>query len=339
MSISPVLFAESLWIRKCFIASSRGFLFYDYFLTLDDEIQYIWNAPWGVVKITYLLNRYGSILGNVVIGLEEFEIVGHGLPTFCSSFRLFSTVFAVLAVESIHILVLMRAWAIWGCQRTVAVWLGVLYGIYVVFLIVIFNLGLGKKPYVQGQDVMVSDNLTNQMVFEDYIWLAYVASFVLDTAMFIITMRSLYTYSRIRRQLYPSHLLRSLYGDAIAFFIASIFSDTFTVVAFIAFPDDPKNVLAKGFALPLLSVTGQRLVLNLRGLKSSTFSTADLSVEIARQLDLLAAAGLGSIPERDGANRECHASPGDTEVIELGDGTGARGIELRDIEVAGSDVN
>ncbi|KAH7919255.1 hypothetical protein BV22DRAFT_869880 [Leucogyrophana mollusca] len=235
MSISPVLFAEYVWIRKCFIASSRGFLFYDYFLTLDDEIQYIWNAPWGVVKITYLLNRYVNILGNGLIGLEEFEIVGHGVPSFCSAFRLFTTTFTVVAIESIHILVLMRAWAIWGCRRAVAVWLGVLYAIYVVFLIVIFNLGLGKKPYVQGQDTMVSGICTGYS--PDYVWLAYAASFFLDTAMFVITMRSLYSYSRRQRQLYPSHLLRSLYGDAIAFFMASIFTDAFTVAAFVAFPD------------------------------------------------------------------------------------------------------
>ncbi|KAH7915042.1 hypothetical protein BJ138DRAFT_1109990 [Hygrophoropsis aurantiaca] len=156
MSISPALFAEYLWIRKCFVASSRGFLFYDYFLTLDDEIQYIWNTSWGVVKIVFLLNRYGNILGNALIGLEEFKIVGHGLPTFCSSFRLFTTIFTVTAIESIHILVLMRAWAIWGCRRVVAIWLGILYGIYLVFLVVIFNLGLGTKPYSQGQDANVS---------------------------------------------------------------------------------------------------------------------------------------------------------------------------------------
>ncbi|KAH7915043.1 hypothetical protein BJ138DRAFT_1142497 [Hygrophoropsis aurantiaca] len=152
--------------------------------------------------------------------------------------------------------------------------------------------------------------------------------------MFIITVRSLYSHSRARRQLYPSHLLKILYRDAISFLMVSIFSDTFSVVACIAFPDDPRNFLSKAFACPLLSVTGQRLVLNLRGLKSTTFSTADLSVEVARQLNLLAAAGVWSIPDQDGAN----VPPSDTEAIELGDSSGAGGIRLRDVGMAGANM-
>ncbi|KAH7906255.1 hypothetical protein BJ138DRAFT_1130027 [Hygrophoropsis aurantiaca] len=328
--IPPALFAEYLWLRKCFVASGRGVMFYDYLLTLEDEVQYMWNAPWNIVKITFLLSRYANILGNAIIGLEEFEIIGHGAPSFCTPFRTFSTLFTIFSVESIHILVIMRAWAIWGCRRVDAFRLGAAYALYWVSLIVILNLGLGKKPYDQGQDVYISGICTGYS--PDYLWISYTATFFLDTGMFIVTMRSLYSHSRAQRHLYPSHLLGSLYRDAIAFFIAGIFQDTVALLTFLAFPDDPRNMLPKAFSSPLLSVTGQRLVLNLRGLKTSTFSSADLSGEVARQLDRLAAL---DAPEQDGGNREYHDVPACAEAIKLGDCEGAGEIELKDIEAEG----
>jgi hypothetical protein len=39
------------------------------------------------------------------------------------------------------------------------------------------------------------------------------------------------------------------------------------------------------FANPLLSVAGQRLVLNLRGLKTRSYATRNLSREVDRQLE------------------------------------------------------
>lgn len=54
--------------------------------------------------------------------------------------------------------------------------------------------------------------------------------------------------------------------------------------------------LARRFATPLLSVAGQRLVLNLRGLKGRAYTTQDLSCEVDRQLEAFAAA---DSPSRD----------------------------------------
>jgi tRNA G18 (ribose-2'-O)-methylase SpoU len=44
-------------------------------------------------------------------------------------------------------------------------------------------------------------------------------------------------------------------------------------------------ILLYRFSSPLLSVAGQRLVLNLKSLKTRTYTTHDLSREVDRQLD------------------------------------------------------
>ncbi|KAG0707926.1 hypothetical protein DFH29DRAFT_894214 [Suillus ampliporus] len=69
-------------------------------------------------------------------------------------------------------------------------------------------------------------------------------------------------------------------------FIADCFSSSLTRDGL----QNPKYFLGKGFASPLLSVVGQRLVLNLRSLKTRTYSTRDLSREIDRQLEAFAEA-------------------------------------------------
>ncbi|KAF8978189.1 hypothetical protein BDQ17DRAFT_1265925, partial [Cyathus striatus] len=31
---------------------------YEYFITFPLELKYIWNAPWGFIKIVYLITKY-----------------------------------------------------------------------------------------------------------------------------------------------------------------------------------------------------------------------------------------------------------------------------------------
>jgi hypothetical protein len=62
--------------------------------------------------------------------------------------------------------------------------------------------------------------------------------------------------------------------------------------------------LAHRFSSPLLSVAGQRLVLNLKSFKTRAYTTNDLSHEVDRQLEafvevLIAPDGMGD-PESEG---------------------------------------
>ncbi|KAG1867972.1 hypothetical protein DFJ58DRAFT_119304 [Suillus subalutaceus] len=278
-------FMEDLWVRKSFSAAGHTLLVYDYLLTFRDEFVYIWDPPWTVVKVLFLLNRYGNLIGQTVIQLEEAGLLAHDSQKFCQRFVIFTTCFMFVSTESIHILVLMRAWAIWGTRKRVTKILTWSYVGYIVMLLSgsAFNLNARNNqfPFLDVIHVCVT-------IMPKYVWLVYVGSFILDTLLFVLTMRSLRRYSREFQQLYPSSLLHVLFRDAIIFFIVSTFSNALTIASWIAFGDNPKYFLGKGFATPLLSVAGQRLVLNLRGLKTRTYTTRDLSREVDRQLQAFA---------------------------------------------------
>ena len=40
----------------------EGALYYDYFLTLEDEIRLVWNTPFSAATVLYLIIRYGVLI-------------------------------------------------------------------------------------------------------------------------------------------------------------------------------------------------------------------------------------------------------------------------------------
>lgn len=293
-------FMEDVWVRRSFSAAGHTLLVYDYLLTFSEEFVYIWKSPWTAIKIMFLLSRYGNLIGQTVIRLEEAGLLAHDSQKFCQGFAIFSTCFMLVSVESIHILVLLRAWAIWGTRRRVTNIFAWSYVVYIVVLMAssVWGLYTGNIhfQFLRVAQVCVATG-------PKYVWLIYFASFILDTITFVLTMRSLRKYSREFQQLYPSSLLHVLIRDATLFFIASMFSNALTIISWTAFRTNPTYFLAKGFAAPLLSVAGQRLVLNLRGLQTRSYATHDLSREVDRQIRAFAeggSPGLDDVEEMEG---------------------------------------
>ncbi|KAF9444125.1 hypothetical protein P691DRAFT_763673 [Macrolepiota fuliginosa MF-IS2] len=41
--------------------SSMVLVTFDWFLTFDMEVSYIWQAQWGLIKVLYILSRYTTL--------------------------------------------------------------------------------------------------------------------------------------------------------------------------------------------------------------------------------------------------------------------------------------
>lgn len=270
-------------------------LIYDYLLTFDDEISYIWNAPWTVVKVLFLINRYGDLAGQTLIRLEEVGILTNNSQLFCQRFDIITTYFMILSSESIHILVLIRAWAIWGARRNTKNLLVGGYVSYVLILLGIASYGAHNDSSEQFQYLDLIKICASAM--PKLMWLCYVGSFILDAVTFVLTTRSLRRYSKEFQCLYPSDLLYLLVRDATMFFIISMFNNAMIVASWTVYSNGPYTFLPKGFSGPLLSVAGQRVVLNLKSLPTRSYSTHDLSHEVDRQLEAFTEASYGLSPQ------------------------------------------
>ncbi|KAG2057565.1 hypothetical protein BDR06DRAFT_184789 [Suillus hirtellus] len=302
-------FFYDIWVRKALSATGHTVLIYDHLLTFHDEIQYIWNAPWTIVKVMFLINRYGNLVGQTAIRLEEAGFLAHDSELFCHRFAIVTNYFMLLSSESIHLLVLIRAWAIWGTrERIIKIMVGT-YVFYVLALLGITTLGSVHDAHEEYQYLDLVEICASAM--PKYMWLSYLGSFILDAVTFVLTARSLWRYSREFQSLYPSSLLRLLVRDATMFFVFSMFNNAMIFVSWTVYANTPYTFLPKGFSGPLLSVAGQRVVLNLKSLPTRTYATHDLSREIDRQLEAFELDEYCSSPEdgHDDPKETCCSSP------------------------------
>ncbi|KIM62517.1 hypothetical protein SCLCIDRAFT_805141 [Scleroderma citrinum Foug A] len=112
MEMDAHTFLHDLWLARVSVAAGYTLLWYDYFLTIGDEIEYIWNSPRTAVKFLYLLHRYGTLFGHTVVGIQETGLVSGSLH-FCEGYAIWLGIYLVFSLEVAHNLVFLRAWVLW----------------------------------------------------------------------------------------------------------------------------------------------------------------------------------------------------------------------------------
>ncbi|KAF9014292.1 hypothetical protein BDQ17DRAFT_1230581, partial [Cyathus striatus] len=92
---------------------------YDYLLTFEHEVNLVWNAPWGVMNLTYILARYVPF---IMIGMID-RVASDVSATRCKSLFLLTTCSLTLLPEAV---LTIRTWAVCGRRR----WLGIVLLFY-----------------------------------------------------------------------------------------------------------------------------------------------------------------------------------------------------------------
>ncbi|KAF8448778.1 hypothetical protein L210DRAFT_3756650 [Boletus edulis BED1] len=240
-----------------------------------------------MVKAIFLLNRYGTLIVQSFITLEELGILSHGSQKFCVQFLWLQSLLVLFLSETTRTLLLLRARALLGCSYRVAMCLVSVYILYVLVRggyssYILFKHDRDSTfPYLEETGVcVVPSTLAN-------VWLSGVTSLLLDTGLFAMIAYYLYKLCKGSQQLRHSPLLRLLVRDAILFYMANIFYDVLGILSLSAFADEPLYFLQVSFSFPFLVIAGQRVVLNLRGLQSEPYTTQDISRAVDMQIAAL----------------------------------------------------
>ncbi len=53
-----------------------GLIWYDYVLTLDQEIQQMWRNQFSGIALLFYVNRYALLLDSIILVLMQFRWVG-----------------------------------------------------------------------------------------------------------------------------------------------------------------------------------------------------------------------------------------------------------------------
>ncbi|KAG9313231.1 hypothetical protein JVU11DRAFT_6692 [Chiua virens] len=260
---------HKVFLRQLFSVAGEAFLVYNYFITLRMEVDHIWSAKWTVAKALFLFNRYMNLVGQTVFTLQQLDVWHASSFKFCSHFLWFMGIFGFISGESIRILVLLRAWAVWGCKRPVAV---TLIGIYLFYFLANFGVVLYAITRIRlSQQAFVYLEETGICIARGGPagWIAAVIGFSLDVfafAMVAYPLSKLYMTTQLRY----SPFVRVLSMDALLYFFVTVSSGTLGIITQTVFSNTPLADTAMGFGLPVTTVFGQRVVLNLRQLRSKS---------------------------------------------------------------------
>ncbi|KAF9232306.1 hypothetical protein BU15DRAFT_81397 [Melanogaster broomeanus] len=126
--LGPIQLSDYLSVASATIIS------HDYILTFSNEVEYVWNRPWTLVSVMYIVLRY---LGLLVVMVESF---GTAMFLFTAwGGNIFSIV--------IHLVFILRVYAMYNRSRIV---LGILLFVYIpttISILVLFGIINNPKTH------------------------------------------------------------------------------------------------------------------------------------------------------------------------------------------------
>ncbi|KAF8995930.1 hypothetical protein BDQ17DRAFT_966596 [Cyathus striatus] len=106
-------------------AASLVILAFETFLTLDIEVEFIWSAPWNVVKVLYLVTRYLAFIDsslNVLI-----QLMPDASEPTCKILYQVGTWIIMTGMCLAELILTIRTWAVLGKKRWQAVFFFLLF--------------------------------------------------------------------------------------------------------------------------------------------------------------------------------------------------------------------
>ncbi|KAI0638558.1 hypothetical protein C8Q77DRAFT_1154181 [Trametes polyzona] len=280
-------YAQDLFVVRSLTLAGYVILLCECVVTFPDEVKYIWPTRWSMVKVIYLLNRYGNI---VFLGLADAQLMGiwwNPSPDFCFRATLLLSFVQLISFALVHVLVLLRAWATWGRQKKMLTILGSLFLLYASVSIAMLVYGVIDS----GDDAYPLSSVTKTCIgmLPAHAWVLWVPGLTLECATFVLTMVSIRQYNVHRHWRDHSSVVRIIYRDGVAYFFVTLFSNAFNILVWARDADRPLNMLSTSFTLCLMIVAGQRLVLDLRKVTDAHdgLSTTRVGREVERAIEAL----------------------------------------------------
>ncbi|GLB43594.1 hypothetical protein LshimejAT787_1401060 [Lyophyllum shimeji] len=126
---------------------------YDALLTFGMEVKLIWQAPWTLLKVVYLVQKYLPIIDTVGVGLH-YRFAPNMSTKACSIDYNASSFPMIVGVSLSEVILTWRVWALWNRNKKLAVIMPILLisvAVVSLTLLGLFKAGLivGPSPFSQ----------------------------------------------------------------------------------------------------------------------------------------------------------------------------------------------
>ncbi|KAJ6450558.1 hypothetical protein C8R47DRAFT_322787 [Mycena vitilis] len=104
------------------VLAGLTWILHDYFVTLEDEIRYIWPQRRGLSKFMFFWIRYYSIVLLLfdVIQIHVFARPGITSNNLCIAMDTIIRVVGAVSLWSVEIIMQLRVYALYGCSKRIA---------------------------------------------------------------------------------------------------------------------------------------------------------------------------------------------------------------------------
>ncbi|KAI0667601.1 hypothetical protein C8Q78DRAFT_981412, partial [Trametes maxima] len=240
-------------------------LVWDHFITLGDEIEYIWKRRKGPLIYLFFINRYLTPLGFIINLFAYFSPVW--TPTVCEHFVRYEGSMTVIGINTTALMMLLRIYAMYEGKSWVVVFVGIVFAV---------EFGVNAWLLTHGVAVRHTGGITAcTMIFDPEKVKGAIASasawlpLLYDTVVLIFTVRR--TYGGIKNPT-AGRIMRILLKEGILYY-SVIFSITLILTLMIVFAADGlKNLTAQTEYLMTVAMMS-RITLHLKKQAHATWDS------------------------------------------------------------------
>jgi len=218
------------------LVASLMVLVYDAFLTIGNEINYIWLQPWTLGSLLFMVNRYLPFLDTSLGLYLEFA---QTTPRECKRYYTGITWMIAVGLMVSELILLLRTWALWERSNKIFYFLGGLSSLTFVPGILITYYEIKSLKFGEVPEGGLGCNLVSA---SKVIMAAYVLITLSETTVVALTIRKGWEQRARRSQ---SSWVKRVYRDGLLFYLyLLVITVTNMVVPLVAAQPRYKNYLA-----------------------------------------------------------------------------------------------
>lgn len=273
-------------------------LAYDWALSLDAEVRYIWQSSWSLVKVLYILARYYGFARTAFIFFVDIAIQP-SKPLCVAHLWIFTVGSGMILVTGVNIIFMLRIQALYHRSRLVLIVLPIL-------IIIEFALESYITIYEAVQDkieptpvlpfpISIPGCTVNATVPTKLELISWLPCLVVATIMFGMTM---YKFATMSESGYPrgrrpslSPLQKVFLKDGTVFFLL-IFTSVLTSTILDQTVPPALRTIGISVVMSVYSLSGSKLILRLRENAKEVSTSFTTQSSLGQQISDVAFGGL-----------------------------------------------
>ncbi|KAG1805877.1 hypothetical protein EV424DRAFT_1544212 [Suillus variegatus] len=239
-----------------FTVAAMAAVVFDYCLTLPQEVQSIWGKKWDIIRITFTLTRYATLVGTAMTTYAA--VTDRFRYTSCVTFGDVSYGSHLISIIAAEGLLIFRTLAFWHQNKKLLVWLLVLAAFSILGAVgvsrVVSVLHLADPPGVNSTGCVFENGKGGAIQY------GFLIIYELGNSMLmILTIYKRFSFYKDAR----GRLVPILYRDGIIYMTCIIIASFANILIALVAPSTYSDILDAP-QLVIHGVLASRILLNLR---------------------------------------------------------------------------